>query len=155
METKTRTFDVRLLVVAAVAAIAVTIWAAGAFAAGGPSSSSGSSGSPSSDVPAWFTQAQDDQQQAPSDDCPDGDNGGSGGGGGGGSDQDRAQARPALGPTGVIRAASAAVLFRAAAATGRRQEPCNEEQTGGRSRPDHDVISTWPGLRPRSEPSCS
>jgi hypothetical protein len=85
MEEKARTLDLRLLVVAtAVVAIALTVWAAGAFAAGG---SSGSSDSPAGDTPAWFVQAQDDgQQQAPSDDCPDGAGGGSDGGGSG-SDQ--------------------------------------------------------------------
>jgi hypothetical protein len=89
-EMQEKTWNVDLRLVAAMAAVGaafvVAMWAGGAFAAGGSSGSSGSSNSPASDVPAWFTQAQDNQQQAPSDNCPE-DGSGGGGGGGGGTDQ--------------------------------------------------------------------
>ena len=77
MEEKARTLDLRpLLAVAAVVAVVLTMWVAGAFAAGG---SSGSSDSPASDAPSMFIPTQDDgQQQAPSEDCPDDGAGGSG-----------------------------------------------------------------------------
>jgi hypothetical protein len=81
LEEKTRTLDLRpLLAVAAVVAVVLTMWVAGAFAAG---RSSGSSDSPASDSPATFLPTQDDGGQAPQgDDCPDDGSGGSGGGSG-------------------------------------------------------------------------
>jgi hypothetical protein len=77
----TRKLDPRiLLVAAAVAAVAVTIWAAGAFAAGGSSSN----GLGSSDPAAAYIQTQDDNA-GPRGDCPHEDGGGGGGGSEGGS----------------------------------------------------------------------
>ena len=68
-----------LLGVAAVVALALTLWASGAFAAGGSSSSDPAATDPA----AAYVQAQD-SQPAPRGDCPH-DRGGSGGGPGGGS----------------------------------------------------------------------
>jgi hypothetical protein len=68
MEAETRKLDLRpLLAVAAVVAVAMTMWAAGAFAAGGSSTSS--------DAPAVVAENQfvqdGDEEQAPSrEDCP-------------------------------------------------------------------------------------
>jgi hypothetical protein len=68
MEDETRKLDLRpLLAVAAVVAVALTTWAAGAFAAGGSS--------PSSEAPAVAPENQlvqdGDEGQAPSrEDCP-------------------------------------------------------------------------------------
>lgn len=76
-----RKLDLRpLLAVAAVVAVVLTMWAAGAFAAGGSSSPNGSTGS----TPSPFIQDEGDglapDRQAPSrEDCPEG-RGGSGGG---------------------------------------------------------------------------
>jgi hypothetical protein len=77
MEREKRGLDLRpLLAIAAVVAVALTVWAAGALAAGD------SGGSPSNDAPAGLTNpsVQSDDGQAPSrDDCP--KNGGGSGGG--------------------------------------------------------------------------
>jgi uncharacterized membrane protein YgcG len=81
---RTRKRDPRLLLaVLAIAAVAVTIWAAGAFAAGGSSSSD----RPTNDPAAAYIQTQDNQA-APRGDCPEdqgGGNEGSDGGSGSGS----------------------------------------------------------------------
>ena len=75
-----RKLDLRpLLVIAAIAGAALTLWASGAFAAGG--SSSGGAGS---DPAAAYIQ-QGDDQPAPREDCPEDRGGGGGGGEGGGS----------------------------------------------------------------------
>ena len=66
-----------LLGVAAIVAVALTLWASGAFAAGGSSSNDPAA----SDPAAAYVQAQD-SQPAPREDCPH-DRGGSGGGSGG------------------------------------------------------------------------
>ncbi len=77
-----RKLDLRpLFAVAAIVAVALTMWAAGAFAAGGSSSS----GPADSDPAAAYIQTQDDQA-VPREDCPK-DRGG-GGGGGSGSESD-------------------------------------------------------------------
>lgn len=76
-----RKLDLRpLLVVAAIVAVALTMWAAGAFAAGGSSSID-----PAGSNPAAYIQTQDDQV-APRDDCPEHQRGGGGGGSGNESD---------------------------------------------------------------------
>jgi hypothetical protein len=78
---ETRTLDLRpILVIAAVVAVALTVWAAGAFAAGG---SSGSGDSPAG-TPTQLIQTQDDAQPPSGEDCP--EDGNRGGGGSGGSD---------------------------------------------------------------------
>jgi hypothetical protein len=68
-----------LLALAAIVAVALTIWASGAFAAGGSSSGDPATGDPA----AAYIQTQDNQA-APREDCPE-DHGGGGGGSGGGS----------------------------------------------------------------------
>lgn len=71
-----RKLDLRpLLAVAALVAVVVTMWAAGAFAAGGSTPSSDSPGS----EPAPFIQTED-EQAPPREDCPK-DRGGGGGDG--------------------------------------------------------------------------
>jgi hypothetical protein len=63
MEEQTRTLDLRpLLVVAAVVAGVLTLWASGAFAAGGSSEGGSTGGAPSF--------AQDDGQAPSREDCP-------------------------------------------------------------------------------------
>jgi hypothetical protein len=75
-----RKADLRpLLAVAAVVAVALTMWAAGAFASGGSPS-----GNPGSDPAGAYIQTQDDRAVR-GDDCPE-DRGGGGGGSGDGSD---------------------------------------------------------------------
>ena len=71
-DAKARTLDLRLvLAAAAVAAVALTLWATGAFAAGGSSDPSGGS-------PSAFIQSGDDGQAPRREDCPK-DRGGGGG----------------------------------------------------------------------------
>ena len=77
MEAEARKLDLRpLLVVAAVVAVALTMWAAGAFAAGGSSSPNDSTGS----TPSPFIQNEEDGQPRTREDCPE-DRGGGGGSG--------------------------------------------------------------------------
>jgi hypothetical protein len=76
-----RKLDLRpVLAVAAILAVAVTLWASGAFAAGGGSSSS----DPATPDPAAAFVQQGDQATPPGDDCPEHEGNGSGGGGGSG-----------------------------------------------------------------------
>lgn len=73
MEPETRKLGLRpLFVVAAVIAVAVTVWAAGALAAGGGSTSSDSP----ADSSASFIQAREDGQPPSREDCPEGRGGG-------------------------------------------------------------------------------
>jgi hypothetical protein len=77
-----RKLDVRpLLALAAIVAVALTLWAAGAFAAGGSSSSDPAGNDPA----AAYIQTQDGNRATPGEDCPE-DHGGRGGGSGDGSD---------------------------------------------------------------------
>ena len=72
MEAEARKLDLRpLLVVAAVVAVALTMWAAGAFAAGGSSSPNDSTGS----TPSPFIQEEDGQPPT-REDCPEDRGGG-------------------------------------------------------------------------------